>query len=80
MCRFCVGNIFANKSLFAGWSDPDAGSYFREEPSRRTFIAMASWRGEFVVPSVPFRIVVAGTGPDGRPFVRVHAPLLEPAR
>jgi hypothetical protein len=42
--------------------------------------AAASWRGEFVVPSVPFRIVVAGTGPDGRPFVRVHAPLLEPAR
>jgi hypothetical protein len=42
--------------------------------------AGASWRGEFVVPSVPFRIVLAGTGPDGRPFVRVHAPLFEPAR
>jgi predicted amidohydrolase YtcJ len=41
MCRFCVGNLFTNKSLFSGWSDPDAGSYFREEPSRRTFMALA---------------------------------------
>jgi hypothetical protein len=42
--------------------------------------AAASWRGNFLVPRVPFRIVVSGTGADGRPFVRVHAPLLEPAR
>ena len=41
MCRFCVGNLFTNKSLFSGWSDPDAGSYFREGPSRRTFMALA---------------------------------------
>jgi hypothetical protein len=39
----------------------------------------ASWRGRFVVPAVPFRIVVLGAGPDGRPFVRVHAPLMESA-
>jgi hypothetical protein len=38
-----------------------------------------SWRGEFAVPSVPFRIVLSGTGPEGGPFVRVHAPLLESA-
>ena len=38
-----------------------------------------SWRGAFVVPAVPFRIVVSGTT-GGHPFVRVHAPLFEPAR
>jgi predicted amidohydrolase YtcJ len=41
MCRFCVGNLFNNPSLFSGWSDPDAGSYFRQGPSRRTFMALA---------------------------------------
>jgi predicted amidohydrolase YtcJ len=41
MCRFCVGNLFNNKSLFSGWSDPDADSYFRAGPSRRTFMALA---------------------------------------
>ncbi len=41
MCRFCVGNLFNNPSLFSGWSDPDAGSWFREAPSRRTFMALA---------------------------------------
>ena len=42
--------------------------------------AGAAWRGTFVVPAVPFRIVVSGTTADGHPFVRVHAPLFEPAR
>ena len=41
MCRFCVGNLFTNKNLFAGWSDPDSGSLLKEAPSRRTFMALA---------------------------------------
>ena len=37
------------------------------------------WMGEFTVPSAPFRIVVSGAGAGGRPFARVHAPLLDVA-
>jgi predicted amidohydrolase YtcJ len=39
MCRFCVGNLFTDKSLFAGWGAPGAGAAFH--PSRRTFMALA---------------------------------------
>lgn len=39
MCRFCVGNVFTNPSLFAGWSDSVAVS--GSGLSRRTFMAMA---------------------------------------
>jgi len=41
MCRFCVGNLFTNQSLFSGWSAPDADSLLRDGPSRRTFMALA---------------------------------------
>jgi hypothetical protein len=34
------------------------------------------WMGAFTVPASPFRVVVSGTGADGRAFERVHAPLL----
>ncbi len=39
MCRFCVGNLFNDRSLFSGW--PGDGSSFRDGPSRRTFMALA---------------------------------------
>jgi len=35
--------------------------------------------GAFVVPSNAFRVVVSGTDASGRPFQRVHAPLVEVA-
>lgn len=41
MCRFCVGNLFTNKSLFSGWSSPEVDAPFREGPSRRSFMALA---------------------------------------
>jgi hypothetical protein len=41
MCRFCVGNLFTNQSLFSGWPGSDADSPLRDGPSRRTFMALA---------------------------------------
>ena len=41
MCRFCVGSLFTNQTLFSGWSAADAGSSLRDGPSRRTFMALA---------------------------------------
>ena len=38
MCRFCVGNLFTNPSLFSGWSDPARTRHFT---GRR---AAPSWR------------------------------------
>jgi predicted amidohydrolase YtcJ len=38
MCRFCVGTLFAHKSLYAGWP---VSSPPRVEPSRRDFMALA---------------------------------------
>ena len=38
MCRFCIGTLFTNKSLYAGWP---GSSPLREHPSRRSFMALA---------------------------------------
>ena len=40
MCRFCVGNLFTNQSLHAGWS-AGGGAAFADGLSRRAFMAMA---------------------------------------
>ncbi len=39
MCRFCVGTLFTNKTLYSGWSATSAP--WREGPSRRDFMALA---------------------------------------
>jgi len=57
----------------------DIGPVTRAPESGEGSAGDPSWRGRFIVPRVSFRIVVSGTGPDGRPFVRVHAPLLQAA-
>ena len=53
MCRFCVGTLFTNKSLYSGW--PSAPAALRDGPSRRGFMALAgaaagvaglAWPGE----------------------------------
>jgi predicted amidohydrolase YtcJ len=41
MCRFCVGTLFTNKGLYAGWPGSVSGSDLRELPSRRNFMALA---------------------------------------
>lgn len=41
MCRFCVGTLFTNKSLFTGWAQSGAGTDGRDGPSRRAFMAFA---------------------------------------
>ena len=39
MCRVCVGTLFANSSLYSGWSAAETA--LREGPSRRGFMALA---------------------------------------
>ena len=41
MCRFCVGTLFTNKSLYSGWPGSVSVDALREQPSRRAFIALA---------------------------------------
>ncbi len=71
-----VQNVVA-RIVSAGFED--LGPVTRAQEAEGENAGNASWRGRFIVPRGPFRIVVSGTGPDGRPFVRVHAPLLEAA-
>jgi len=59
MCRFCVGTLFTNKSLFSGWTGSGAGADWRDGPSRRAFMAFAG--------------AVAGTAGIGLPAGRAHA-------
>ena len=71
-----VQNVVA-RIVSAGFED--IGLVTRAPQAEGENAGDAPWRGRFIVPRGPFRIVVSGTGPDGRPFVRVHAPLLEAA-
>jgi predicted amidohydrolase YtcJ len=41
MCRVCVGTLFTNSSLYTGWHASAAEHTLREQPSRRTFMALA---------------------------------------
>ncbi len=59
MCRFCVGTLFTNKSLFSGWTGSETGADWRDGPSRRAFMAIAG--------------AVAGTASFGLPVGRAHA-------
>lgn len=45
MCRFCVGTLFTNKSLYDGWTGSSKNSGSREGFSRRTFMALAGATG-----------------------------------
>ena len=41
MCRFCVGTLLTNKSLYSEWPGSVSVDALREQPSRRAFIALA---------------------------------------
>ena len=41
MCRFCVGTLLSNKSLYSDWPGSVSADARREQPSRRTFMALA---------------------------------------
>ncbi len=65
MCRFCVGNLFTNKSLFGDWSEPVAGWPARDGPTRRTFMALAgAAAGAAGIGLDPGRAIAAGAAAD----------------
>jgi len=41
MCRFCVGTLFTNKSLYSGWPSTAPRHTLHSHPSRRSFMALA---------------------------------------
>jgi len=41
MCRFCVGTLFTNKSLYSGWPSAATHRAPYDPPSRRSFMALA---------------------------------------
>ena len=41
MCRFCIGTIFTNRSLYGGWPSASPPRTLHSHPSRRNFIALA---------------------------------------
>lgn len=41
MCRFCVGTLFTNSSLYSGWEAAAASPALRSGPSRRSFMTLA---------------------------------------
>lgn len=59
MCRFCVGTLFTNKSLYSGWSSFSAEMGRSGGPSRRAFMALAG--------------ATAGVTALGLPFGQAHA-------
>jgi len=72
------------QALTAYLRGPAAGAEFRilaRNGARLQTIPMvqdgAGYRGVFTPPAEPFRIAVEGQDAEGRPFRRVHAPLLE---
>lgn len=41
MCRFCIGTLFTNRSLYAGWPSTSARHALHSHPSRRSFMTLA---------------------------------------
>lgn len=64
MCRFCVGTLFTNKSLFSDWSIGSTGpASWRAGPSRRSFMTLAgavTGMAGLALPSDGARAQVAG--------------------